>query len=239
MPSNAQPRLSIEHLSKRFGDLKAVHDASLEIRAGEIVGLLGPNGAGKSTLLACVAGLIPADAGSISLDGNPLSPERRRHALFYLPDAIAPWADQPAGWVLDFGARVLGGDARWRETLSPALDLEGPSRQLLGKLSKGQRKRVLLALALLAPQPILLFDEPFDGLDLRQTREAIALFRRVSAAGRSLLLSIHSMRDAERVCDRLSLLSDGKVIATGTVAELRARAGMPEGELEEVFLALA
>jgi len=238
-PRTPLPRLTIEHLSKRFGDVEAVQDATLDLREREVLGLLGPNGAGKSTLLGCVAGLIPADSGVVRFEERELSPEQRREALFYLEDGISPWPDQPASWVLDFGARMLDGDPRWRETLSPALDLDGPSRRLMGKLSKGQRKRVLLALALLAPPPILLFDEPFDGLDLRQTRETIALFRRVAASGRSLLLSIHSMRDAERVCDRLALLSNGRVIATGTVSELRERAGLPTGELEEVFLALA
>lgn len=233
------PRLSVEHISKRYGDVDAVRDASLEVRDGEVVGLLGPNGAGKSTLLGCMAGLIPADSGSLCFDGRLLPPEGRREGLFYLPDGIIPWAEQPARWVLDLMARLLGGDVDWRRTLGPALDLDDLARRPMGKLSKGQRKRVLLALALSAPQPILLFDEPFDGLDLRQTREAIALFRRVAAAGRSLLVSIHSMRDAERVCDRLALLSDGRVIATGTVAELRERAGLPGGELEDVFLALA
>ena len=233
------PRLSIESLSKRFGDVHAVRNASLELLGGEVLGLLGPNGAGKSTLLACLAGLLPADDGTIRLDGRPLTPEQRREALFYLPDGIVPWPAQSAGRVLDFSARLLGGDLSWRTSLGSALDLEGPISRPMGKLSKGQRKRVLLALALLAPQPILLFDEPFDGLDLRQTREAIALFRRIAGDGRSLLLSIHSMRDAERVCDRLALLSDGRVIAIGTVPELRARAGLPNGELEDVFLALA
>jgi ABC-type multidrug transport system ATPase subunit len=109
----------------------------------------------------------------------------------------------------------------------------------MGALSKGQRKRVLLALALTAPQPVVLMDEPFDGLDLRQTREAIALFRRVAGEGRSLVLSIHSMTDAARVCDRLVLLSDGRTVAEGTLDELRQRAGIPTADLEEVFLALA
>src|SRR5262249_43958917 len=108
-----------------------------------------------------------------------------------------------------------------------------------GALSKGQRKRVLVALALTAPQPIVLMDEPFDGLDLRQTREAIALLRRVAAGGRSLVVSIHSMTDAVRVCDRLVLLSDGRSIAEGTFDELRQRAGVAAGDLEDVFLALA
>jgi ABC-type multidrug transport system ATPase subunit len=97
---------------------------------------------------------------------------------------------------------------------------------------------VLIALALLTPQPLVLLDEPFDGLDLRQVREIGPLFRRVAATGRALLLSIHQLHDAARVCDRLVLLSDGRVVGEGTLDELRARADRPDGDVEDVFLAL-
>jgi ABC-type multidrug transport system ATPase subunit len=118
------------------------------------------------------------------------------------------------------------------------LDLLSLERQRVGTLSKGQRKRMLIALALLTPQPLVLLDEPFDGLDLRQTREAAPLLRHIATTGRSLLLSIHQLHDAARVCDRLVLLSDGRVAGEGTLDELRERAGLPDADVEEVFLAL-
>lgn len=230
--------LQIAGLQKRFGAVAAVRGASFEAFGGEVLGLLGPNGAGKSTILACLAGLLPADAGDVRLDGRPLPPARRRDALFYLPDGVRPWDDQPVDWVLDFGVALAGG-ADWRGEVAESLGI-GPLRgRRMGALSKGQRRRVLVALALSAPHPVLLMDEPFDGLDLRQTREAIALFRRVAAGGRALVVSIHSMRDAARLCDRLVLVSDGRAEAEGTPDELRARAGLPGADLEEVFLALA
>jgi ABC-type multidrug transport system ATPase subunit len=106
-------------------------------------------------------------------------------------------------------------------------------------LSKGERKRFLLALGLLAPQPLLLLDEPFDGLDLRQTREVIGLLRDAAARGKTLFLSIHQLTDAARACDRFVLLSDGRVVGEGTLAELRGRSGVAaESGMEEVFLAL-
>ena len=108
----------------------------------------------------------------------------------------------------------------------------------LGTLSKGERKRTLLALGLLTPQPLLMLDEPFDGLDLRQTREVMMLLRAHAKRGRTLLLSVHQLTDAARVCDRLVLLSAGLCVGIGTLAELQAQAGLPEGNLEEVFLAL-
>jgi ABC-type multidrug transport system ATPase subunit len=105
-------------------------------------------------------------------------------------------------------------------------------------LSKGERKRVLLALGLLTPHPLLMLDEPFDGLDLRQTRDVMGLLREHAGRGKTLLLSIHQLIDAGRVCDRLVLLSAGRVVAEGSIAELRSRANIPEGGVEEVFLAL-
>jgi ABC-2 type transport system ATP-binding protein len=106
-------------------------------------------------------------------------------------------------------------------------------------LSKGFNRRLMLALGLLAPHPLLLMDEPFDGFDLKQAREMMPVLRAEAAQGRTLLLSIHQLTDAERICDRFILLSAGEVRGTGTLDELRARAGVPDAGLEEVFLALA
>ena len=108
----------------------------------------------------------------------------------------------------------------------------------IGALSKGYGRRLMLALALLTPQPILLMDEPFDGFDLRQTREIITVLREVADRGRSLVLAIHQLIDAQRVCDRFVLLSDGRVCGVGTLDELRARAKNSSASLEDIFLAL-
>ena len=108
----------------------------------------------------------------------------------------------------------------------------------LGELSKGEHRRVMLAVGLLTPQPMLMLDEPFDGLDLRQTRDAMRVLRSHALSGRTLFLSIHQLRDAELICDRLVLLSDGRIVGEGTLDELRARAGLAGANLEEVFLEL-
>jgi len=108
----------------------------------------------------------------------------------------------------------------------------------LASLSKGERKRMLLALGLLTPHQLLLLDEPFDGLDLRQTRDVMALLKDHTANGRTLMLSIHQLVDAGRVCDRLVLLSAGTVVGEGAIPELRAQANLPDGGVEEIFLAL-
>jgi ABC-type multidrug transport system ATPase subunit len=229
--------LNVHGLTKRYGNFWALRGASFSVRAGEILGLVGPNGSGKTTLLECVAGLLSIDGGHIRPD-EPLAPRRRCDGLFYMPDGIVPWPEQTVGWVLRFSAAIQGCSSSEASEMARLLDLLSLERQRVGTLSKGQRKRMLIALALLTPQPLVLLDEPFDGLDLRQTREAVPLLRHIATTGRSLLLSIHQLHDAARVCDRLVLLSDGRVAGEGTLDELRERAGLPDADVEEVFLAL-
>ena len=235
------PRLSVDRLHKRFGQIEALRAATFRVEHGEVLGLLGPNGAGKSTLLACLAGLLRADGGQVrGADGRAIEPAHRRDALMYLPDGIAPWPDQTASWILEFWRVMTGARADGWDAIADVLGLADLRGRRIGTLSKGERKRVLLGLALASPQPVVLMDEPFDGLDLRQTRATIAMFRELAREGRSLVLSIHSMPDAARVCDRLVLLNDGSTIAEGTLPELRERAGLAAGaDLEDVFLAIA
>jgi ABC-2 type transport system ATP-binding protein len=230
--------LTIEGVSKAFKQRRVLEEISFSVRAGEVLGLIGPNGAGKTTLFECLAGLLPAGAGSVKYQSRELSPDRRNQALFYLPDGISPWAQQTVKWALGFFARLYPAAAdRLPELIAP-LRLEAVMRSRIASLSKGERKRVLLALGLLTPHPLLMLDEPFDGLDLRQTRDVMALLRTHAATGRTLLLSIHQLVDAGRVCDRLVLLSVGKVVGEGTLSELRGQANLTEGGVEEIFLAL-
>jgi ABC-type multidrug transport system ATPase subunit len=163
----------------------------------------------------------------------------RARTLFYLPDGIAPWRDQPADWVRRFAGTMFGVDATVQADVLSTLRIAELHTQPVGTLSKGQRKRLLLAIALLSSRPIVVLDEPFDGLDLRLTRATIDLLRRHAAGGRGFLLSIHAMADAERVADRLVLLNDGRTVGDGSLEELRARVSLPRASLEEVFLALA
>ena len=216
----------------------ALDSVSFGVRPGEVLGLIGPNGAGKTTLFECLAGVLPSDGGGVAVDGRELPAARRKEVLFYLPDQIVPWADQPAGRVLSFFAQLFQEDPARISRQAAALGVERFLDENVGSLSKGERRRVLLALGLSVPRPLLLFDEPFDGLDLRQAREVEAVLRGAAAEGRTLFVSIHQLGDAARVCDRLVLLSEGKVAGEGTLEELRQRAGLGDGGLEEVFLAL-
>jgi ABC-2 type transport system ATP-binding protein len=233
----------VEGLSKRFGRIAALTGVGFHVRDGEVLGLIGPNGAGKSTLFECLAGVLPADGGAVRASGKTLAAHQRSRLLFYVPDGIAPWPEQPVDWVLDFTLGFFRGRAELRAEVVEQFALGSLLRQPLGTLSKGQRKRVLLAIGLLSPQPALLIDEPFEGLDLRQARETAAALRAHAARGRTLFLSIHQIADAARFCDRFVLLSAGRVCGEGTVGELASLAqsrgaAVAESDLEEVFLAL-
>ena len=236
------PRVSfkVDHLTKTYGRLAALSNVSLTIREGEVLGLIGPNGAGKTTLFECIAGVLPHDEGVVAGGDGPLGPRARASRIFYLPDAIAPWPSQTVRWALDFAVGFFGGRADRRAGIVERLELEPLLDARLGTLSKGQRKRAVLAVGMLTPHPLLLADEPFDGLDLRQTREVGAALRDHAASGRTLFLSIHQISDAARVCDRFVLLSGGRVVGEGTVEELGrevpSSSEHPSG-LEEIFLA--
>jgi len=239
MPTKAA-LMTVHGIDKAFGDQRVLADVSFDVITGEILGLIGPNGAGKTTLLECIAGLLSIDAGEVRWRGAPLSPSQRKQRLFYVPEAISPYPDQPSVEVLRFFREANRQPPTRLDELVGALRLEPALAKPVGALSKGYRRRLLLALGLLAPRPMLLMDEPFDGFDLRQTREVMSLLRDEALHGRTLVLSIHQLGDARRICDRLVLLSAGRVVGTGTEAELIASARLPMGsDLEEVFLALA
>jgi ABC-2 type transport system ATP-binding protein len=233
----------VQGLCKRFGAIAALSDVSFQVREGEVLGLIGPNGAGKSTLFECLGGALPSDSGEVRAGGHPVGAKERPSLLYYVPDGIAPWPSQSVRWALDFTVGFFGGRGDLLKEVIAQLDLGKLLRQPIGTLSKGQRKRALLALGLLTPQPALLIDEPFEGLDLRQTRDIAQALRAHAARGRTLFLSIHQISHAASFCDRFVLLSGGRVCGEGNVPELAALAASrgasgDYGDLEEVFLAL-
>ena len=230
--------LTVQGITKHFNKRRVLDDVGFSVRPGEVLGLIGPNGSGKTTLFECLAGLMPADAGTVKSNGKELVASGRKEALFYLPDAIFPWAEQTVSWILDFFRKLYGRSEQETATLMEPLRLEELMKSRIGSLSKGERKRTLLALGLLTPQPLLMLDEPFDGLDLRQTRDVMSLLKSHATTGRTLMLSIHQLADAGRVCDRLVMLSSGKVVGEGSIKELHAQASLAAGGVEEIFLAL-
>jgi ABC-2 type transport system ATP-binding protein len=229
--------LRCENISKRFGGIEVLSRIGFSVFPGEILGIIGPNGAGKTTLMECLAGLLPRDSGTLLWGDRLLEALDTKDALFYLPDGILPYADDRVEIVLRFFQQIYAAGNDRYELLIDRLELEDVLSKKVQALSKGYRRRLLLAIGLLSSQPLLMLDEPFDGFDLRQTLGIMELLRKFLAE-RTLLLSIHQLSEAEKICDRFLLLSEGSVAAAGTIQELRQQAGLNDGGLEEVFLAL-
>jgi ABC-2 type transport system ATP-binding protein len=238
-PSPERVLLRVEKLAKEIGGSDILRDISFEIHENEILGLIGPNGAGKTTLIECLANLRPRTSGTFyEGDEAPAAWDPAR-LMFYLPNGVAPYSELYTIEVLTLFGRLFEVEPRrWERIIVDDLSLGPVLQKKVAALSKGNLQRLLIALALMSPQPLLALDEPFDGLDLHQTQAMMDILRSLRAADRTLLLCIHQLSDAERICDRLLLLSSGRLIAIGTLDQLRAQADLPEASLEEIFLRL-
>jgi ABC-2 type transport system ATP-binding protein len=236
--STSSYALEVVNLKKAFGGLTVTQNVSLSIRPGERRLIIGPNGAGKTTLLEVLAGILPAETSDVQWLGRPLPSSRRREAIFYLPDGVRPYQDQPVARVLSFFASVYQRSIHDISDAIESIDLTPVLHKRVHSLSKGYGRRLMLVLGLLTPHPLLLMDEPFDGFDLRQIRDIVGVLRGEAAKGRTFVLAIHQLLDAERVCDRFILLADGRVRGAGRLNDLRARTGLTSGSLEDIFLAL-
>ncbi len=171
--NSISPLLRAADLAKRYAEESAISDVNFSVAAGEVLGIVGPNGAGKTTLLEVVVGLVAADSGGISWRGEDMGAPRRKEAMFYLPDGVRPYQDRFAIDVISFFAGIYRrSEADVTRTVA-ALELAPVLRKRVSRLSKGYNRRLILAVGLLTPQPLLLMDEPFDGFDLRQTRNII------------------------------------------------------------------
>ena len=232
------PLLRVRGLTKRYGGELAIDDATFSAFPGEIVGVIGPNGAGKTTLMETVAGLVAADVGEVFWRDELLPASRRRDVLFFLPDGVRPYQDQVTAEVISFFAGVYRRSPAEIATTLISVGLKPVLQKRVHALSKGYNRRLMLALGLLTPHDLILMDEPFDGLDLGQTRDIVGVLRHHAERGRTFVLAIHQLADAERICDRFVLLAGGQVRGLGTLGELRAEASLPNGSLEDIFLAL-
>jgi ABC-2 type transport system ATP-binding protein len=223
---------------KRFGTLAALDGLDLAVRTGEIYGLLGPNGSGKTTLIRCLAGLLRADAGSVTVLGQTPRDAVAAGRVGYMTQAAALYGDLSVDENLSFFARLEGvADKESRiEAVLRTVDLLDRRRSIVSTLSGGMRTRVSLAAALLHEPDLLLLDEPTVGVDPVLRQEFWMHFRKLASAGTTILVSSHVMDEASR-CDRLGLIRAGRVLAEGTAAELVRRADT--ADLEAAFLKLA
>ena len=241
MTDSAAP-LVVEGLVRRYGTLEAVAGVSLGVARGEIVGFLGANGAGKTTTLRCIAGLLSPHAGRIAVAGADLANEPRvaKARLGFVPDRPYLYDRLSAREFLAFIAALydLPADAAERraEMLLARFELAAEASRTLEGYSLGMRQKTAVIAAMLHSPPLLLLDEPLNGLDPVSTRTLKDLLREHAAAGGGVLVSTHLLDVAERLCDRVVILRAGRVVAQGTLDELRGARG--ERSLEDVFLEL-
>lgn len=217
------------------GGHEVLRSLSFAIATGTVTGLLGPSGSGKSTLLRCLVGVQRIADGSVHVLGHPAGSALLRPRVGYVTQSPSVYDDLSVAENLRYFAALLRvGGARVQQVLEE-VDLEAQRDQLVGRMSGGQRARVGLATALLGAPDLLILDEPTVGLDPVLREQLWALFARLASGGTTLLVSSHVMDEADR-CDRLVLLRDGRVVAVGTPAQLRARTGA--ASVEEAFLRL-
>ena len=241
MTAPAAP-LVVAGLARHFGRVEAVADVSLEVRPGEIVGFLGGNGAGKTTTLRCVAGLLNPHHGRITVAGAELAREPRvaKSRLGFVPDRPYLYEKLSAREFLAFVAALydLPADAAERraESLLARLDLAPHASRTIQGYSLGMRQKTSIAAALLHSPPLVLLDEPLNGLDPPSARALKDLLREHAAAGGGVLVSTHLLDVAERLCDRVVILRAGRVVVEGTLDALRG--GDAGRSLEDVFLEL-
>jgi len=237
--------LQVEGVSKSYGSVRALSNVDFTVPSGQIVGLLGPNGAGKSTMMKSVLGLLRPEAGRILLFGEDVhaDPVASKHQIGYVPESPALYEYLTGGEYLDFVSDMYGLDpATRRERIAQfliGLELQGHENSLISGYSQGMKQKVALIAALVHRPRLLVLDEPLNGLDPRSARITKDLLRNLAShEGVGVLFSTHVLEIAEAICDRVVILNHGLVVASGTVATLRERAGLAGSGLEEVFLAL-
>jgi ABC-2 type transport system ATP-binding protein len=244
-PSPGGLALEVDGVSKSYGITQALSDVRFAVPAGQVVGLLGPNGAGKSTAMKAVLGLVRPDSGTIRVFGRDVQSDRVgvKRQIGYVPESPSVYEFLTGAEYLDFVADMYGLDrSSRRERIQPFLDgleLAGHENSLISGYSQGMRQKVALIAALLHHPQLLVLDEPLNGLDPRAARVVKDLLRsRAAKDGAGILFSTHVLEIAQAICDRVVILHQGRVLASGTVDSLRDRTGLASSGLEEVFLAL-
>ncbi|MFI5605606.1 ATP-binding cassette domain-containing protein [Amycolatopsis sp. NPDC051903] len=214
--------ISIAGLHKSFGRTKALDGLDLQVPVGEVHGFLGPNGAGKSTTVRVLLGLLHADAGEVSLlDGDPWRDAASLHRrLAYVPGDVNLWPNLSGGEVIDLLGRLRGGlDQKRRQDLIERFDLD--PRKKGRTYSKGNRQKVALVAALASTVDLLLLDEPTSGLDPLMEAVFQECIQEERKQGRTVLLSSHILAEVEALCDKVSIIRNGRTVESGTLAELR------------------
>lgn len=239
-----QPAISVDNLTVKFGDFRAVDDLSLQLEPGSVHGFLGPNGAGKSTTIRTLLGLLKPDEGSVSILGvDPHKDPKVLSRIGYVPGDVALWPNLTGGEVLSALAALRGrpsSEKRQSELIDAfALDTTKKTRDY----STGNRRKVSLIAALSIDAEVLILDEPTAGLDPLMEEVFVTEIQRLKDEGTSVLLSSHILSEVEKLCDYVTVIKDGQVVESGLLSQLRhlssytLTAHMPDGETREVTAA--
>lgn len=217
--------IKFQNVSKRYGSFQALRDVSFEVKEGEIVGFLGPNGAGKTTAMRILSGFFPPTSGKVFVRGVDMfrHPHKAKRAIGYLPETVNLYPDMRVSEYLRFVAKLkdvpaheLGGHVRAKMSFCGLLEV---GHRQIGRLSKGYRQRVGLAQALMADPPVLVLDEPTTGLDPTQIKDIRELIRALGQ-NRAVILSTHILPEVSMLCNRVMMINQGEILASGTVREL-------------------
>ena len=235
--------IEVRNLTKKYGDFTAVDGISLQARRGEIFGFLGPNGAGKTTTIRILAGLSLPTSGTVLVDGLDMATDalRIKTGIGFVPDRPYLYEKLTGRELLQFVAGLYG--KPWSECEARALELLRYFGILdwadarIENFSHGMKQKLVIVSALVHDPPLLIIDEPMVGLDALAQKQVKLLFRRLVDEKRTVFLTTHTLSVAEAVCDRIAILNRGRIIASGTTAELLA-AGQPGSALEDIFLEL-
>ena len=220
--------IDVQHLCKTFGSLRAVNDVSFTVQRGEVLGFLGPNGAGKSTTMKMIAGFLESTSGSVSICGHDVmtDPIQLKRKLGYLPEGAPAYGEMTPRTFLNFIADIRGLEGKHREQrieeVVSRIHLEGVFDQPIETLSKGFKRRVGMAQAILHDPEVLIMDEPTDGLDPNQKHEVRTLIQDM-AKEKAIIISTHILEEVDAVCDRAIIIARGRLLFNGTPRELIAK----------------
>ena len=229
--------LKIEHLTKAYGEKKAVDDLNLHIAPGEIYGFIGHNGAGKTTTLKSVAGILQFDAGEIYIDGMPIkeNPLECKRRFAYIPDNPDLYDYMTGIKYLKFIADIFGVGANDRQArirkYADALELTADLAQPIAAYSHGMKQKLAIIAAWLHEPKLILMDEPFVGLDPKASHLLKEMMREVCDEGGAIFFSTHVLEVAEKLCDKVAIIKSGRLIRSGTMEEVKG-----DESLEDVFL---
>jgi ABC-2 type transport system ATP-binding protein len=233
--------IAFEHLSKNFGEVKAVRDLELSVEKGEVFGFLGPNGAGKTTTIRMMMGILVPSSGRVTIDGLDCQTDRveLKRRVGYLPDNPIFYDYLRGREILAFVGEMHGRPRAEAEKRADALlvdlALDDASEEFAVNYSAGMKKKLALACALIHDPSVLILDEPTDGLDPRASHDVQERLRLSAAQGKTIFLSTHLLHMAERLCSRVGIIHRGELVAVGPLEALQQTL-VPGGSLEEVFL---